>query len=375
MDGLTQRGITAFKSGDKNAAQDFFKQALQENPADETAWLWLAGTFDDNKTRILCLEKVLGINPDNQAAQKGLAQIKPAIPQPPAPVPASQPPPPPPPPEPQTQLPSAAQNPAAMLAADDLWSDELDNTDGMFFDDDIETGGIFGDMSVDDSPLTENILTEPSFQESRPIVQEGIILPDGSSARVSRDDDDQINIASGSNSTGPIRTLEAKPMGRGKYAILIPGFEDHQIVLKSASFSRAKLLFDGQVITKEKGSKTIPLTSMQGLIAKIEMRPSMLDPLPQVWVDNEKLIIAPPMKWYQWAWISIPLIVLIVLGTFVGAIFGIPAMLINIQVFRSRLSRVLQYVVSLLITLLAVILYMVAATYLGTLLMDFISSF
>lgn len=372
MDDLTQKGIQAFKSGDKQAAQDYFKQALQENPADETAWLWLAGTFTDTKTRILCLEKVLGINPNNLAAQKGLAQLKPAAPEPaspPLPVP-----PPPPSPEPQAPPPPPKPTSAAMLAADDLWTDEPGISGGMLFDDEMDADGIFGGMSSDDNALYEDNFTDSPSLEAKPIVQEGIILPDGTSASVSRDGSAPVSVSPGS-STGPIRSLEARPMGRGKYAILIPGFEDHQIVLKSASFSRAKLFFDGEVIKREKGVKTVPLTSMGGLIAKIEMRPSVLDPLPQMWVDGEKLIIAPPIKWYQWVWISVPLIALIVLGTFVGAIFGIPAMLLNIQVFRSRLSVVLQYGVSLLLTLVAVVLYMVTATYLASLLLDFTSSF
>jgi hypothetical protein len=371
MNGLTQKGIQAFKSGDKTAAQNFFRQALQENPADENAWLWLAGTFEDNKTRILCLEKVLAINPENPAAQKGLAQLKATAPYPPAPAPAV---PPPPPPEPETPQPAAAASPAAMLAADDLWTDDPENTSGLFFDDRADTDDIFGDMPVDDSPLIENVRSDAQFSEPKPIVQEGIILPDGSSARVSHDDSAPINFGP-STPAGPIRTLEAKPLPRGRYAIRIPGFEDHQITLKPASFSRAKLLFDGEVIKKEKGSKTIPLTSVEGLIAKIEIRPSMLDPLPQVWVDGEKLNFAPPIKWYQWAWISVPLIVLIVLGTFVGVIFGIPAMLLNIQIFRSRLSPALQYAFSFLVTFAAVVLYTVTAYYLTPLLMEFISSF
>jgi hypothetical protein len=370
MNGLTQKGIQAFKSGDKAAAQNFFKQALQENPADETAWLWLAGTFDDNNTRILCLEKVLGINPNNIAAQKGLAQLKSAPPQPPAPAP--EPPPPPPPPEPQAP-PPAPITPAALLA-DDLWTDEPQDPDGIFFDEREDASDIFGGMSADDTPHTEESLTDTLSMDPKPVVQEGIILPDGSSARVSREEGDKINIGSG-NPVGPIRILEAKPMGRGRYAILIPGFEDHQVVLKSSSFSRAKLLFDGEVVKKEKGSKNVAITSVEGLIAKIEMRPSMLDPLPQVWVDGEKLNIAPPIKWYQWVWISIPLIALIVLGTFVGAIFGIPAVLVNIQIFRSRLSVVMQYGLSLLLTLAAVILYMITATYLSAILLDFTANF
>jgi len=225
-----------------------------------------------------------------------------------------------------------------------------------------------------ESAFAENNLADTPPPAPKPVVQEGIILPDGTSARVSREDDAQINIGQ-SSSTGPIRTLEAIPLGKGKYAIRIPGFEDHQIVLKTASFARSKLLYDGEVVQKEKGSKSVALTSVGGLIAKIEMRPSILDPLPQVWVDGEKLIIAPPIKWYQWVWVSVPLIALIVLGTFVGAIFGIPAMLLNIQIFRSRLSVVLQYVFSFLLTLAAVVLYMLTATYLSSILLDFTSNF
>ena len=190
MDGLTQKGIQSFKSGEKTAAQNFFKQALQENPADETAWLWLAGTFEDKKTRILCLEKVLRINPDNLPAQKGLAQLKPAPLQPPTPAPE-----PPPPSEPQPLPSSETLSPAAILADDDLWTDEPENTNGMFFDNHTDTNDIFGGMSADDSPLTEDVLIDTPFPEPKPVVQEGIILPDGSSARVSRDEVELIDIA------------------------------------------------------------------------------------------------------------------------------------------------------------------------------------
>ena len=376
MSDLTQQGISAFKSGDKIAAQDLFKRALQENPRDETAWLWLAGTFDDNKTRILCLEKVLEINPNHPAAQRGLMQMQPEPETKPAAAPAPEPEPEPgPEPEPASPPLPAMQEiiptvqASEILSDNSLWEDEAPGEKSNSFFASADAGGLLDEEEAPDTPP----------EEIKPVVQEGIILPDGSAASVSHDDDESsAGLPLHAVHGGPaarITKLEARPLPRGRYAILIPGFEDHQVILKPASFSRAKILFDGKVVQKEKDSKNFQVTSNEGFIAKIEMRPSILDPLPKVWVDAEKLDIAPPIKWYQWIWIFVPLVVLLVLGTIVGAVFGIPAVLINIQVFRSRMSPILRYVVSVLITILAVTLYMVTATYLSTVIVDFITNF
>lgn len=363
MNGFTQKGIEAFKSGNKQTAQDFFKQALQENPGNETAWLWLAGTFDDNKTRILCLEKVLAINPDNPAAKKGLAQLTSAEVMPPAQTspPAAEVP----------QLPPPVEAPAApaveaMLIADDLWPDEPDEMEEMPFKDASESDNLPGGVLDDNDLLAEDDAADTA--QPVPIVEEGSIASDEDASQKSPND-----LLEAGESSIFIRSLEAKPLPKGRYAILIPGFEDHQIVLKPSSLSRARLFFDGKPVKKEKRSKTYQLTSVEGLIAKVEMRPSLLDPLPQVWVDGEKIILAPSIKWYQWAWMGIPLIALVVLGGAIGAIFGITTLLFNIQIFRSRLPAALRYVFTFLITLAAVAVYLVAKAYLSNMLQGYAS--
>jgi hypothetical protein len=76
MNELTQRGITALKSGDRVTARKLLAGAIQQDANDIVAWLWLTATVDNDEDRIACLEQVLKIDPNNQVAERGLAQIQ-----------------------------------------------------------------------------------------------------------------------------------------------------------------------------------------------------------------------------------------------------------------------------------------------------------
>ncbi len=76
MNELTQQGITALKSGDRAGAHQLFTAALKQNPDDAVAWLWMTGVLNSDSERIQCLRQVLRIDPGNQAALRGLAQIQ-----------------------------------------------------------------------------------------------------------------------------------------------------------------------------------------------------------------------------------------------------------------------------------------------------------
>jgi len=72
---LIEQGTMAVKSGDKVAARLLLVNALQINDKNEQAWLWLSGAVDSNAERKYCIEKVLEINPQNQAAKKGFTVL------------------------------------------------------------------------------------------------------------------------------------------------------------------------------------------------------------------------------------------------------------------------------------------------------------
>lgn len=75
-DDLLTQGQAALKAGDKARARQLLQSAVQQNPQNETAWLWLAGAVDNDFERAMYLEKALAINPGNAGARKELERIR-----------------------------------------------------------------------------------------------------------------------------------------------------------------------------------------------------------------------------------------------------------------------------------------------------------
>lgn len=70
-----EQGIQAAKAGQKDQARKFLQQAIRLEPRNETTWLWLASVAKDNRERLLCLQKVLQINPDNEMGVKAVRAL------------------------------------------------------------------------------------------------------------------------------------------------------------------------------------------------------------------------------------------------------------------------------------------------------------
>ncbi|KAB8145705.1 hypothetical protein F8S13_01050 [Chloroflexia bacterium SDU3-3] len=70
-----QQGIASAKAGNTTDARQQLAQAIALDPRCEQAWLWLSGLHADPEQRRSCLEQVLRINPQNAAAQRGLAML------------------------------------------------------------------------------------------------------------------------------------------------------------------------------------------------------------------------------------------------------------------------------------------------------------
>jgi len=73
---MLNRAIIAAKAGRKTEARQLLEAVLDADERNERAWLWLSGVVDSDEERVICLENVLSINPDNQAARRGLAVLK-----------------------------------------------------------------------------------------------------------------------------------------------------------------------------------------------------------------------------------------------------------------------------------------------------------
>jgi hypothetical protein len=74
-DNLLAQGIAAVKAGRKAEARELLIRVIEQEDRHELAWLWLSGAVDTDEERIICLENVLTINPQNAAARRGLDML------------------------------------------------------------------------------------------------------------------------------------------------------------------------------------------------------------------------------------------------------------------------------------------------------------
>ena len=71
-----RNGIAAAKAGRREEARRLLSQVVEINPQSEQAWLWLSGVVDASEDRLICLENVLTLNPDNVQARAGLRRLQ-----------------------------------------------------------------------------------------------------------------------------------------------------------------------------------------------------------------------------------------------------------------------------------------------------------
>ena len=76
MNDLLRAGIAAAKSGQRERARDLLMRVVEQDEENVLAWLWLSGVVESLDDREICLENVLALDPDHDAARKGLAFVR-----------------------------------------------------------------------------------------------------------------------------------------------------------------------------------------------------------------------------------------------------------------------------------------------------------
>ena len=116
---------------------------------------------------------------------------------------------------------------------------------------------------------------------------------------------------------------------------------------------------NGQPLNKQDGF--FHLRSNAGSMLALKLKGRFLDPIPNLTVGGETIQLVPALKWYEYAWITIP-IVLIFLGGAIGGMCGGLAAGISSRVFRSDLGRGMKYALTGLISLAAFLTYFTVAS-------------
>jgi hypothetical protein len=69
-------GIAAARANQHARARALLLRVIAANERNERAWLWLSGVVESDEDRLICLENVLALNPENLRAQAGLRWLQ-----------------------------------------------------------------------------------------------------------------------------------------------------------------------------------------------------------------------------------------------------------------------------------------------------------
>lgn len=142
-----------------------------------------------------------------------------------------------------------------------------------------------------------------------------------------------------------------------QYPVAIPGFESSELVIEVCGlFSDPKLFVNGQPVAPGQKKGEFLLVRDDGAVVTAKFGGVMLDGMPKLTVGDESYSFAEPLPWYQWVWGGLPL-VLLFLGGCIGGALGGAAIFVNARIFRSDMKPAVQYLVTGLVSLVAVIGY------------------
>ncbi|HHL4511165.1 TPA: hypothetical protein ACQ71X_004202 [Escherichia coli] len=144
-----------------------------------------------------------------------------------------------------------------------------------------------------------------------------------------------------------------------------PRFQSKKLSVSTRTiFKNPSLMIDGIEQKKMKGLKRrYLLEDDNGSQTIVEIK-SVIDPIPTIVIDGEKISLAPPMAWYEYVLSYLPLL-LIIIGGAIGAFVGIVGATINTSIIRGQGSIVARYGGTLLVTFICYLIFFVIANMLS----------
>lgn len=147
------------------------------------------------------------------------------------------------------------------------------------------------------------------------------------------------------------------------YKVSIKGFEKQNIEVQSGGLlAGPKLLVAGQPAPAgtKRGEFRLRTDAGKEVVATWKPQGMGLD-VPQLMVDGTLVKVVEPLPWYAWAWSVLPLFMLFVGGA-IGGVLGAIAAVFNVRVFRSSMPTVARFLITAVISGVAVILYVILAS-------------
>ena len=145
-----------------------------------------------------------------------------------------------------------------------------------------------------------------------------------------------------------------------KYPVNLDGFWGQNIEVQGPGlFSGAKLLVNGESAPKgtKRGEMLLQRNDGKQVVAKFKN--SFLD-VPKLEVDGQVIQVVEPLKWYEWAWNAIPLLI-IFSGGALPVLIGFIAFSVNASLFRSQTNTIAKYGLTGLVSFVALLVFLALA--------------
>jgi hypothetical protein len=123
---------------------------------------------------------------------------------------------------------------------------------------------------------------------------------------------------------------------------------------RSLSSRAASYLLDGQPV-KRTGYGYL-ICNDAGKDIEFRLRPRFLDPVPDLVLEGNRVVLVPPLKFSEYAWVCLSL-PMIVYGGLLGSFCSVSAIHINFAIFRTVRSPMKKYLLTGTSTFLAVLLH------------------
>jgi hypothetical protein len=137
-----------------------------------------------------------------------------------------------------------------------------------------------------------------------------------------------------------------------RYQLNLVGLSDRRVEVEASVFGGARLLVDGQPAPKGPKRSQFLVRGTDGRDSVVELKTIVPDPVPQVLWAGQTIRLEEPLKWNQWLWVGVPLL-LVFLGGAIGGLVGAVAVTLNGRIVRSNLSGILRYAATAFVSVVA----------------------
>ena len=138
-----------------------------------------------------------------------------------------------------------------------------------------------------------------------------------------------------------------------------PAFKAQRLSVETASFlAGPKLYLNGGLQKKSGGAYQV--TADSGQVLTIKVLYNLLDPIPKLKIGDATVVLADPLRWYEYVWIGIPML-LVFAGGALGGFVGAGSTVVNGRIFRSDRGPFSKYALTGVTTIAGAAVFFVIA--------------